>query len=172
MPKDEGNKAQRIAREAEGYYELQLFDDALERADRLLEFGHEIPFAETLRAECLRSLERYEEGAVAYEQILAVDPANVAAWVGLGWCRKRSDRLDLAIEAMHSLLEHRPNEGIGFYNLACYLSLNGEHDRALALLSKSIGIDHSFRRLAPGEEDFAAIRGDPCFRRLVEEDHH
>jgi len=170
LPREEKNKALRIAREAEGYYELQLFDDALERADRLLEFGHEVPFAETLRAECLRSLKRYDEGAEAYEQVLQVDPANVAAWVGLGWCRKRSGRLDLAIESMHSLLEHRPNEGIGFYNLACYLSLNGEHDRALALLSKSISIDSGFRRLAPREDDFSAIRTDPGFRRLVEED--
>ena len=165
------DKARRIAREAEGYYELQLFDDALERADRLLEYGRQVPFAETLRAECLRGLLRYEEGAEAYELILKEDPANVAAWVGLGWCRKRSGRLDLAIEAMHSLLEHRPNEGIGFYNLACYLSLNGEHDRALALLSKSFSIDSTFRRLAPDEEDFAAICKDPGFRRLVEEDH-
>jgi tetratricopeptide (TPR) repeat protein len=169
LPKDEQHKSERIAREAEGYYELQLFDDALERAERLLEFGHEVPFAETLRAECLRSLERYDEGAEAYELILKVDPASVAAWVGLGWCRKRSGRLDLAIECMQGLLEHRPNEGIGFYNLACYLSLNGEHDRALALLSKSISIDSGFRRLAPKEDDFAAIRSDPGFRRLVEE---
>ena len=166
---NERNKAERIAREAEGYYELQLFDDAIERADRLLESGHERLFAETLRAECLRSLERYEEGAKAYERVLKGEPANVSAWVGLGWCRKRSGRLDLAIEAMHSLLENRPNEAIGFYNLACYLCLNGEHDRALALLGKSFSIDSAYRRLAPLEDDFAALHNDPGFKRLVEE---
>ena len=45
-----------------------------------------------------------------------------------------------------------------------------EHDRALALLGKSFSIDESFRRLAPDEEDFEAIRDDPGFRRLVEGD--
>jgi tetratricopeptide (TPR) repeat protein len=79
VARDKKHKAERIAREAEGYYELQLFDEALDRADHLLGLGRQVPFAEAIRAECLRSLERYDEGADAFEQILKVDPANVPA---------------------------------------------------------------------------------------------
>lgn len=161
-------KALRLAREAEGYYELGLFDEAMERCDLLLADGTMEVVALAMKAECLRALERWEEGADAYERVLGLDPENVGAFVGLGWCRKRAGRLDLAIASMERLLAARPDEGIGLYNLACYLSLLGDRAGAIEHLDRAIRQDGDFRDLAREEEDFDLVRRDPRFARLVE----
>jgi tetratricopeptide (TPR) repeat protein len=160
----------RIAREAEGYLELGLFEEALERAEVLCDEGRLLPFALSVRGECLRSLDRYAEGVKVYEELLRCDGENVGAFVGLGWCRKRTGRLDLALEAMERLLEARPGEGIGLYNLACYCALAGQRERALTLLERSIAVERQYRELAIGEEDFDTLRDDPGFVSIVEED--
>jgi tetratricopeptide (TPR) repeat protein len=157
----------RTAREAEGYYELELYEDALLRAELLLSEGHLEDFAVAMKADCLRGLGRWEEGAAAFEALIRSKPEAVAAYVGLGWCQKRAGRLDLAIEAMERLLAARPEEAIGLFNLACYLSLAGESVRALSLLDASIRKDATYRKLAETEEDFAALRGDPTFQKLL-----
>jgi uncharacterized Ntn-hydrolase superfamily protein len=46
------------------------------------------------------------------------------------------------------------------YNLACYESLAGRRDDALAHLRLAIGLDSSFRDLAADDSDFDAIRSD------------
>jgi tetratricopeptide (TPR) repeat protein len=157
----------RIAREAQGYYELQLYEETLERVQALLDRSVMVAPALVLKGECLRCMERYEEGIGVFEEILTHDPESVSAYVGLGWCHKRTGRLDKALEAMERLLAVRPAEGIGLYNLACYCSLEGDADRALDLLAKAIEEEEEFRQHARSEEDLDAIRGRPEFGRIV-----
>ena len=54
------------------------------------------------------------------------------------------------------------NAGI-HYNLACFLSLAGDTDDALAELRTAIEGDESFRELARHDSDFDPIRNDPGF---------
>lgn len=157
----------RVAREAEGYYELGLYEDALGRAESLLEAEKLEKFALAMKAECLRSLERWREGILAFEAILERDARDTAAYVGLGWCQKRAGRLDLAMSSMERLLEARPGDGLGLFNLACYSCLDGRRERALKLLEESIEKDEMFRKLAEKEEDFATLREDPEFLRIL-----
>jgi Flp pilus assembly protein TadD len=160
-------KVARIAREAEGYYELGLHEEALERLEQISEHPTVGKAARAMRAECLRCLERWEEGASAFEDVIREDRENVTAYVGLGWCRKRSGRLDLARDAMERLLAVRPEEAIGLYNLACYCSLAGEREQAIRLLSRAIEEEEQFREHALEEPDLDPIREDPDFRRIV-----
>lgn len=163
-------KALRLAREAEGYFDLGLHEDALARVEKLVDDERFTAFAAGMRAECLRNLGQFTEGAAAFEAIIAAEPSNVSAYVGLGWCRKRDGRLDLALESMERLLEVLPEEGIGLYNLACYCSLDGQRERAITLLSSAITGDVEFRELARKESDFDPIREDAGFRRIVMEE--
>ena len=167
MSLEPGSAIGRIVREAEGYYELQLFEEALDRAERLLPHPKAGRFARSMRAECLRSLERYEEGTSAFMDLTSEEPGNVAAWVGLGWCLKRSGRLDQARQAMEGMLEANPGDAIGLFNLACYLALESDHVHALDFLGRAIRADEEYRALARTEEDFESLRGDPDFERIV-----
>jgi hypothetical protein len=49
------------------------------------------------------------------------------------------------------------------YNLACFLSLGGETDEALAELRIAIDGDESFLELAKNDSDFDPIRNEPGF---------
>jgi tetratricopeptide (TPR) repeat protein len=159
----------RIAREAQGYLELELWPEALERANALLERDALVAAALAIKGEVYRHQERWEDGAAVFERLVDAEPESVHAWVMLGWCRKRAGRLDLAKEAMEGLLERKPAEGIGLYNLACYCSLDGQRERALVLLDRAIDREADFREHARTETDLDPIRNDPEFRRIVGE---
>ena len=62
-----------------------------------------------------------------------------------------------AIEAMRIVLESR-EDPLVLYNLACYESLDGRADEALAHLRRAIELDPSYRDLAENDSDFDPIR--------------
>src|SRR5205085_10051386 len=73
-----------------------------------------------------------------------------------------------AIAATQASLERFPEDPLLLYNLACYESLDGRRDAALAHLEQALSADPTMRELARADSDFAAIDGDPQFRALVE----
>jgi len=154
----------KIQREVEGYLELGLAERALETLRRLgdpIEFD---PRAMHLWGEALRMLHRYEEAIVPLAQVAEVAPENIHVWLALGWCYKRTDRLDSAIEALEQALLSDPTEALLHYNLACYWSLAGNKRRALECLSEAIEIDPDYLQLVDGEPDFDPVRFDPDFQ--------
>jgi uncharacterized Ntn-hydrolase superfamily protein len=53
------------------------------------------------------------------------------------------------------------------YDLACYESLAGRRDDALAHLARSLDLQPSYRTMARGDADFTSLRDDPDFKALV-----
>jgi tetratricopeptide (TPR) repeat protein len=62
-------------------------------------------------------------------------------------------------------LERHPGNSNVLYNLACFESLAGRPDDAIAHLTEAIELDSRMREWARTDEDFAAIRDDPRFPR-------
>ena len=156
----------RIAQEAEGFMELGLFHRALQRAERLLASRTGRQAGLTLKAECFRRAERFDEAIPVLEEALQEWPEDEGLWVNMGWCRKRTGRLDLAIQAMEDLLARQPESPIGHYNLACYLALAGDKERCLGELRLAFELDPSLKELAQEESDFDSLRNDPEFQKL------
>lgn len=153
--------------EAEGYLELGMPDHALRALDRLAEEGDSSAHALYLRGEALRTLHRYREAIGPLRKAVRAEPDEIHLWLALGWCYKRTSRIDLAIDALEQALEVDPSEALVHYNLACYLSLAGDKDRALDHLSRALTIDSDYRRLVHDEPDFDPIRSDPDFQALT-----
>jgi Flp pilus assembly protein TadD len=120
-----------------------------------------------LRGEALRSLERYDEALEPLREAAENRPDNTRVWLALGWCHKRTGRIDLAVESLEKALDVKPCDALNHYNLACYLSLAGKRRRALTHLSKALAIDSDYRALAHDERDFDPIRSDPEFQALT-----
>ncbi len=161
-------RREKIQREAEGYLELGMAQHALKTLGRL---GDPATFdSESLYlwGEGLRAMQRYMEAVMPLERAVKAAPDDIRIRVALGWCYKRTGRLDLAISALEQALRIDPAEPLLRYNLACYLSLAGQKRRALRYLSQSLAIDPTFRTLAETETDFDPLRADPEFQAICE----
>ena len=122
-------------------------------------YGH----VQYLRGQAYRAMEQFAAAIRPLEDAAAAED-NIHTYLALGWCYKRVERLDLAIEALERALEQAPCEAIIHYTLACYWALVGNKDRAIDYLAQSFEIDPDYRDLVANESDFDGIRDDPDFR--------
>jgi Flp pilus assembly protein TadD len=161
-------RTQRILREAEGYLELNLPQNALGVLARIDEAGTFLGQKLYLTGEALRAQERCGEALGPLEQAADLLPSNVHVWLALGWCYKRTGSLERAIQSLEQAEEVDPKLALIHYNLACYWSLAGEKQRAMTYLTRAIKLDPHFRDLVCDESDFDPIRTDPEFRALTQ----
>jgi tetratricopeptide (TPR) repeat protein len=170
MPEHIRLRFTQILKEAEGYLELNLPEQALATLDRAGEGGTFRGHVLYLRGEALRSLQRYPEALEALREAAELSPSNVHIWLALGWCYKRNGRIDLAIDSLEQAQytdPEPPTAALLLYNLACYWSLAGDKHQALSSLARAIAIDAHYRDMVGSEPDFDPLRSDPDFRQLV-----
>lgn len=157
----------RIIREAEGYLELGLPEQAAEslkrRKSQVVGSGR----ASYLLGEALREAELYHEAAPSLERAIELMPDDMHVHLALAWCYKRTGRLEFAIQTLEAALESDPREAILHYNLACYWSLARNRRRALRCLSRALDLDGNYIDLVPYESDFDTMRDDPEFQVLT-----
>ena len=154
-------------RQAEGYLELGMPQHALDALARLEKPADFSAVAYYLWGEALRAMERYDEALVPLEEAAGLAPEDIQVRLAMGWCHKRTGRLDRAIEDLKAGLRAEPGEALLHYNLACYLSLVGDKRCALRHLAKALAIDSDYRYLVGDEPDFDPIRSDPDFLALT-----
>jgi tetratricopeptide (TPR) repeat protein len=112
-------------------------------------------------------MEKYQEALPLLVDSVDLAPSNIHAWLALGWCYKRTDQLDKAIDSLERAREVDSSEPLIEYNLACYYSLQGSKTQALACLSRAINANPAFKDMVGRETDFDPIRSDPGFQALV-----
>jgi Flp pilus assembly protein TadD len=160
-------RLQRILREAEGYLELGMPKQALALLDRIEHPGTYKGHLLYLKGEALRALEHYQDAVPVLVDAVDLAPSNIHAWMALGWCYKRTGRLDEAIQSLERAHEVEPSEPLIEYNLACYYSLKGAKQQALEYLSRAINNNPALRDMIGREPDFDPIRSDPGFQALT-----
>jgi hypothetical protein len=73
-----------------------------------------------------------------------------------------------ALEAVRRGLERTPDNPGLLYNYACFAALAGEtDDETFSHLKRSVELFPPFRKQAPRDDDFAAVRGDPRFEEAL-----
>jgi Flp pilus assembly protein TadD len=158
----------KLQHQAEGYLELGLPQQAIDVLARLGAAGGSDARTLSLQGEALRSLERYSDAILPLSKVAELEPENVQVLLALGWCHKRTGRIDLAIEALDAALAADGDEPLVRYNLACYHSVAGNKRAALAYLEQALALDPNYRLLVEHEPDFDAIRNDPEFQAVCE----
>lgn len=160
-------RCKRIVREAEGYLELGLPQQAIDALERMTDPGTFKGYKLWLMGEALRAQERYAEAAEVLEQALELSPSKIEAYLALGWCYKRTNRLNDAIATLERAREADPEQAIVHYNLACYHSLARRRTEAIDALSRALAIQPDYRDMIAAEHDFDPIRNDPEFQALT-----
>ena len=179
MSKQGRNRRQQLLQEAEGYLELiAVFDDRwpldddlrTSMADRCLSCLSEIEDQRGRRAQILylegqayRSSNRFEQAIPLLEDSYRLDSLNIHTCLALGWCYKRLKQYADAVDALERALAVDEQSAIVHYNLACYLALCKNTERAVQHLASAFELNASYRNLVGQEKDFDPIRNDPDF---------
>jgi len=80
----------------------------------------------------------------------------------------RTKNYDKAISCVDRVIDLNPNDGMAWYNKACYLSLALRNEEAIDALKKAIEIDVSYAKKAVKDKDLDNIKGDVVFKRINE----
>ena len=176
-------RRQHLLREAQGYLELALLfadcwsldqhrievlaERSLDSLDELEKrFGSSVRTL-YLKGEVYRLLEKYSQAIFFLQEANRIEPNNADALLALGWCYKRTGRLDLAVASLEEAIEIDYSLGIAHYNLACYWSLAGQAQLAIKHLSIAFDIEPDYRQYVAEESDFDSIRCHPGFQTLT-----
>lgn len=154
---------------ASGYLMLDMPDHALKELQAIGGADAGCFEVYALKGEALRQQRDYEGALQAYLRALNISPDHIEVLFGMAWCYKRLGRLDCAIAAMERAYAAHPRNPVVLYNLSCYWALAGEKEQALSWLGRALRMDSSLRRLIPEESDFNALRNDPDFRFIVQD---
>ena len=115
----------------------------------------------------LERLDRRDQAHALADKLVARGVDLARTWFELGVAYEARGELVDAIYAVAQCVRLEPNEGDGWYNLACYRCLAGDRAGAIEALGWAIELAPANARLAVDDGDFASIRSDEKFRAIT-----
>jgi tetratricopeptide (TPR) repeat protein len=144
---------------AQGYMELEMFDEALREVDAM-------PPEDQLRDEALQMrlfivmhAKRWEQGLLICEQLRATKPECMTGYIHGAFCLHELGR---TAEAKRLLIEGPTclaMEPTYHYNLGCYDAVLGNIEEAVRHLETSFRMDGKFREIAKYDPDLKEVPG-------------
>jgi len=113
-------------------------------------------------------LEEYNEALKIYDKILDIDVTNPEAWNLKALVHYEQKKYSKALDAIEKAVESDPTYGMAWYNKACFLSLVNQVPESLEALKRSIEIDVKNARKSIRDKDFANVKIEEGFKRIVE----
>lgn len=99
------------------------------------------------------------------KRILAIKLAWFRLTEASNWRRKGN--LKKAVEILQDAVQRYPEQAVLHYDLACYLALKGEKEKALKALERAIQLDAGLKALAQKDDDLKSLRNDERFEKLM-----
>lgn len=157
----------RLVDQVDGWLELRCPERALELVGPLIANPESNAIGLSLRIRANARLGNYPDALRDLDELRSQHPTD--DWIDMteAWCRRRNDDLPGSIRCMEQLLARNHRDHIAHFNLACYLALSGEKDRAIDELSIACGLHPECRTFAIDEPDFDSLRTDERFRQLL-----
>ncbi len=113
-------------------------------------------------------LDEHAEAMRVYDKILDIDVTNSEAWNLKSLVHYEQKNYSKALDAVEKSIESEPTFDMAWYNKACYLSLLNQVPEAIEALKRAIEIDVKNARKAVKDKDFANVRVEEGFRRIIE----
>lgn len=113
-------------------------------------------------------LDEHTDALRVYDKILDIDVTNAEAWNLKGLVHYEQKNYAKALDSVEKAIESEPTFGMAWYNKACFLSLLNEISESIEALKRAIEIDVKNARKAVKDKDFANVRVEEGFKRIVE----
>jgi hypothetical protein len=148
---------------AEGYLELEMFEDALEELEALP--GEEARASDGVRSLRLRGMmgmKRWSDGAALAREWVQENASCLDIYLWGAYCIRRAESLEegcaFLLSAPLADVEDSPALSLYWFNLGCYRCQLGNHGDALDLVARAIDAEPGFAKLALEDEDLEPIR--------------
>jgi predicted Zn-dependent protease len=140
-------------RAALGFLELGDPDSAWEELEAIPAEERAHPVVLRMRVRIYRAKRRWMEMAEVARHLTQIEPGQPSHWTDRACAERRHAGIAVAEKTLLEALGRFPNQGIIYYNLACYSAVDGRLKEAKSLLNKAIGLDPVFKGLAIDDED-------------------
>jgi tetratricopeptide (TPR) repeat protein len=113
-------------------------------------------------------LDEYNLAIASYDKALDIDLDNAEAWnlKGLAYYKMKNNLK--ALECSDKAIDADPNDGMSWYNRACYLTLSDQINEGMEALRRAIEIDISHAKKAVRDRDFENAHAEEGFMRIIE----
>ena len=147
-------------------------DEAIAAYRKVVELEPGNAIARNNLATLLSRTGRFAEAILEFEALLQRDPANATARSNLenarrnqGIVQERDDQTTRVLKAA----EARPSDPRAAYDVARFYAQQGDSDKALAWLGKSLELGYDRVDFVNVDPSFGLLRKDPRFEKVLEE---
>jgi len=106
------------------------------------------------------------EKAIDIDGTLTDNGGGIINLEGLAYYAEKN--YDKALACVEKAIDIDPNNGMAWYNKACYLSLMNIPEESLNALKRAIEIDIDYAKKAVRDKDFDNVRSNIMFKRVIE----
>ncbi|ABK76993.1 TPR repeat protein [Cenarchaeum symbiosum A] len=146
----------------------EKLDDAAEAFEQALRYDPENVDTLIKLGYAKFHLDDYTDALKVYDRILDIDVTNAETWNLKSLIHYEQKNYAKALDCVEKAIDSDPTYGMAWYNKGCYLSLLMQIPEAIESLKRSIEIDVKNARKSVKDRDFANVRAEDGFRRIVE----
>lgn len=153
--------------------QLQRIDEAIAAYEKALALGGNDAGIYLGLGQIRNQQKRYEEAANHLSKAVELGARNSFVYGQLGYVQLILNRNDEAIKSYEKAFEAgippgANTRGLAFYNMACAYVRLKQNDKAFEMLNKAVDEGFSNRAAYEGDADFAPLRADARFLKLLE----
>ncbi len=150
------------------YADAYLYEDAVECFRQAMDHGHDTFESHYCLAGVFKSMARPEDAETHCRRALELNPRFAPAYILLGALVKSPERLEESVTACKKAVLLDPECTAAYYDLACYYSLLGKREQALASMEMALCKGFSDFAWVLKDPDLETLRGYPEFKLLIQ----
>ena len=143
---------------SQGYLMLKMHGEAARELEAIAEFAGDLPDFLRARIDVQTAAGNWSAVLSDANRLHTIDPDQPSTFITCAFATRRCRSLEEAECILLEGIKRFPDEGLIWYNLACYAAVAGRADEALLLLGRALKLAPGLLRIAAGDEDFTAVR--------------
>lgn len=148
----------RAIERSQGYLMLKMQGEAARELEAIAEVAGDLPDYLRARIDVNTAAGNWSLVLSDANRLNAIDPEQPSTYITRAFATRRCRSLEEAECILLEGTKQFPDEGLLWYNLACYAAVAGRGDEALLRLGRALKLEPGLLRIAATDEDFTSLR--------------